>query len=336
MLEAGLGSALSDVHKGLDLVDVAWPAGRDSQLDAVAADLYRLDPTGDRVAAVLRDTFDQLYDGQHTGRWNFSQLHKTEKTHMGTLVEINLHREFDFADGIDMDYEIAGADVDCKYSMGLYGWMLPPEVIDHIALVITASEGTASWRAGLIRVTEECVAQGRNRDRKASLSLAGRERIQWLWDDHQRLPPNLFYQLDDETREAIFNAKSRSGRHGQARVNELFRRVHGRIVRREELATVAQQDDFMKRARGNGGARTALRPEGVLVLGHQDNDPLVAAALGLPVPRKGELVAARVVAARPDHSDPVAVINGQRWAVASPEDPVVAAPEVGRGAPRIS
>lgn len=313
------------------MLDVAWPAESDAELDAVATELYRLDPIGNRVADVLRNTLDQLYDGQHTGRWNFSQLHKTEKTHMGTLVEINLHREFGFADGIDMDYRILGIDVDCKYSMGLYGWMLPPEVIGHIALVITASEDTASWRAGLIRVAEECVAQGRNRDRKGWLSPVGRERIRWLWDDHRQLPPNLFYQLDSETREAIFGAKSRSGRHGQARVNELFRRVQRRIVRRAELATVAQQDDFMKRARGNGGARTALRPEGILVLGHQENDPLVAAALGLPVPRKGELVAARVVLARPDRSEPVAVIDGNRWAQARSEDPVIAAPEVGRG-----
>jgi hypothetical protein len=80
----------------------------DSEIKAVEAELYRLDPTGDVVAAVLRNTLDQLYDGQHTGRWSYDQLHKTEKTYMGTLVEINLHREFDFADGNATDYRIAG------------------------------------------------------------------------------------------------------------------------------------------------------------------------------------------------------------------------------------
>jgi len=78
---------------------------------------------GRRLATVLRDTFDQLYDGQHTGRWNFNELHKTEKTHMGTLVEINLHREFDFEDGQQTDYRIAGVQVDCKYSMKDFAWM---------------------------------------------------------------------------------------------------------------------------------------------------------------------------------------------------------------------
>ncbi len=38
----------------------------------------------------------------------WDQLFKTEKTHCGTLVEINLHREFKFQDGTKLDYQIAG------------------------------------------------------------------------------------------------------------------------------------------------------------------------------------------------------------------------------------
>ena len=102
------------------------PEDTDAELTAVEAELYRLDPTGDAVADVLRDTFDQLYDGQHSGRWAYEQLRKTEKTHMGTLVEINLHRRFGFADGDVTDYRIAGIEVDCKYSMSYGGWELPP------------------------------------------------------------------------------------------------------------------------------------------------------------------------------------------------------------------
>lgn len=311
--------------------DSSAPVGVDAELDLVEAELYRLDPTGDRVAAVLRDTYDQLYDGQHTGRWNFAELHKTEKTHMGTLVEINLHREFNFDDGDKTDYRIAGVQVDCKYSMKPYGWMLPPEVIGEIALLVTGNDAASTWRAGLLRITPENTRGTQNRDAKTSLSQLGRQRIRWLWSAHPGLAPNLFHQLDSETRSAIFNAKARRGnQHGQARVNELFRRVHGQIVRRAELATVAQQDDFMKRARGNGGARTALRPEGILVLGHQDYDPHVARALGLPVPRKGELVAARVIPANPERNDPTAEISGHRWSIARRTDAVALAPLIGR------
>jgi hypothetical protein len=304
----------------------------DHELDAVEAELHRLDPTGAQVARVLRDTLDQIYDGQHTGRWNYNQLLKTEKTHVGTLVEINLHRQFAFADGATTDYRIADVEVDCKYSMNYGGWELPPEAIDHICLLITANDQRSSWAAGLIRIRTSFLRAGSNRDAKRQLSVSSHVHIRKLWPDHQRLAENLFLNLNADLRDRIFNAQAiRGNQHGQARTNELFRLVQRRIIRRAELATVAQQDDFMKRARGNGGARTLLRPEGLLVLGHQDNDPLVAAALGLPVPKKGEFVSGRVVSARTDRDDPIAMIDGKRWALARPGDPVVPAPMVPRG-----
>ena len=303
----------------------------DIELETAESELYRLDPAGDQVAAVLRDTLDQLYDGQRTGRWKYDQLHKTEKTYMGTLVEINLHRQFGFDDGDATDYRIAGIEVDCKYSMTYGGWELPPEATDHLCLLITANDETSSWSAGLIRVREEYLRDRPNRDSKRQLSAAGRARVTQLWPRHGRLAENLFLHMDPRIRERIFSAKARRGtQHGQARTNELFRSVQRRIIRRAEVATVAQQDDFMKRARGNGGARTALQSEGILVLGHQDNDPLVASALGLPVPRKGEFVSARVVPARADRDDPVADISGRCWALARRGDPPVLAPAIPR------
>jgi hypothetical protein len=250
---------------------------------------------------------------------------------MGTLVEINLQRRFKFESGMATDYRIAGVQVDCKYSMREGGWTLPPEVVGHVALVVTAADESSSWMAGLIRVEESLMNAGRNRDAKGVLSLAGRLRVRWLWPEHGHLAPNVFLELDDETRNRIFSASS-SGRtpSGQAKVNELFRSVQGRIIRRAELATVAQQDDFMKRARGNGGARTHLQPEGILVLGHQENDPLVARDLGLPVPAKGEFVAARVVPCEPDGVVDVAEIAGAFWRLADQTDPVVPAPVIPR------
>lgn len=308
-------------------------ASTDTELAHVAEALYRLDPTGDRVAQVIRNTLDQLYDGQHTGRYRFNQLHKTEKTHMGTLIEINLHREFGFDDGDATDYRIDGIEVDCKYSMS-GNWTLPPEVVGHLALLITADDDRGTWRAGLMRIEEEWLNPGRNRDAKGTLSLAGKRRITPLWQEHQRLPANLFLQLSSDVIGKIFSATGRHGNnHGQARTNELFRQVQGRIVRRSELATVAQQDDFMKRARGNGGARGTLRNEGILILGHQQNDPKVARALGLPVPNKGELVSARVVPAGPEDEAPAAEIDGRRWRLAMADDPVVPAPIVPRIGP---
>src|SRR3954470_11345477 len=107
----------------------------DEELRGVADAIRSLDPSGLRTAQVLRDTLDQLYDGQRTGRYRWDQLFKTEKTHCGTLVEINLHREFKFQNGAKLDYRIAGADVDCKYSQSIGAWMIPPEARGQVCLL---------------------------------------------------------------------------------------------------------------------------------------------------------------------------------------------------------
>src|SRR4051794_20048815 len=99
----------------------------DPELWAVADELWRLDDDGSKIANALRDTIDQLLDGEHTGRWDWLTLRKTEKTHMGTLVEIRLHNVFEFDDGAVMDYRIDGIEVDCKFSQDVGGWMMPPE-----------------------------------------------------------------------------------------------------------------------------------------------------------------------------------------------------------------
>jgi hypothetical protein len=304
----------------------------DPEIELVAWELARLDPDGSRFARVLRETLDQLLDGRRTGRWDYTQLHKTEKTHMGTLVEINLHKEFSFEDGNVTDYQIAGIEVDCKFSQRVGGWEMGPEMVGHLCLVVTASDGASTWRAGLVRASVDHLRTVENRDAKRRLSESGVAAIKWLWPNHGQLDVNLLLHLDPTKRERIMTAQGARQRHGQARIYQLFRDVQGVKIRRTVLETVGYGlDDPMKRARGNGGARDALRPEGILVLGHQDSDPGVADALELPVPDKGELVAARVVPRpTPDDPRPAVQLEGDWWVVARADEPIVPAPRVPR------
>ena len=130
-----------------DLADTGPPPGtpEDPELAAVAAELTKLDPDGARTAAAIRGALDMLLDGQHTGRYRWDQLHKTEKTHAGTLVEIALARALQLADGTALDYTIAGADVDCKFSYRRGGWMIPPEADGQLMLLVQASDEDGTW-----------------------------------------------------------------------------------------------------------------------------------------------------------------------------------------------
>ena len=126
-------------------------AAADSQREQVAAALRAADPDFTHMAATIRRAFDLLLDGQHTGRYRWDQLHKTEKTHAGTLIEIGLQRSLGLADGTTLDYRIAGAEVDCKFSHRSGGWMIPPEAEGHLLLLVQASDEEGTWSAGLVR-----------------------------------------------------------------------------------------------------------------------------------------------------------------------------------------
>lgn len=293
----------------------------DPELSEVWHRIKTMDPKGDRFARVLRNTIDQLLDGENTGRYDWKQLFKTEKTHAGTLVEINLQREFKFDDGVDMDYAIGGVEVDCKYSQKFGGWMLPPECIGHICLLVTADDYTSSWSAGLLRIGHELLNPGKNRDLKLHLKSEHRSRIQWLWHAAQ-LPENVLLHLDDHDRQAIFSLKS-----GQARLNELFRRAQNRRISRNVVRTVAQQKDYMKRVRGNGGSRSALRNEGILVIGDYSRHQAIARDLGALVPGEGEFVSIQVSRVDDHHTHShTASLDGCYWKIATPQDPTDQAP----------
>lgn len=302
------------------------PPGDDSDLDRVRIWLLRQDPDGSRFARVLRESLDQVLDGPRTGRFRYSDLRKTEKTHVGTIVEINIGKEFEFPDGEVTDYRIAGVEVDCKYSMSRTGWAIPIEAIGHIVMVTWADDNVSKWSVGLWRVDPRHLNAGNNRDRKKTIAKSGRENITWLWEEAD-LDENLLLHLDPATLAAIFAHEGKM--KGQKRINELFRRVRGRIIRREVVLTVAQQKDGPRRAR-MAREPNQLGSEGVIVLGHYEWDVAIAKELRLPIPKSGEWVSARVVPASCESPEPYFRVDSECWRLAADEDPTHAAPVVPR------
>jgi hypothetical protein len=102
---------------------------------------------------------------------------------------------------------------------------------------------------------------------------------------------------------------------------------HGHI---EDVIGFTGQRLWISSANFTASSRRSL--EGILVLGHQEHDPDVARDLGLPVPRKGQFVSARIVPAEPGTRAPTAEIEGESWRIANEDDAVVPAPLM----PRVS
>jgi hypothetical protein len=155
-----------------------------------------------------------------------------------------------------------------------------------------------------------------NRDGKTNLSPLGKRRIAWIFRNEPMLP-NTLLALDRSVLDAVFSPRS-----GQQRVNELFRRVTHKRIGRNTVATLAQQDDYMKRVRDNGGARGALRDEGFLIPGGDyESHRVLARCLGTEVPLPGEFVSLRVVPAV-DGDVGVVELDGRYWRAAFPDEAV--------------
>lgn len=310
-----------------------------TELAPIVEWFYSEDDARERLRWALRDSLDELLDGQRTGRWAYQHLSKTEKTHLGTVVEVNLTKEFEFANGDHLDWQIAGRDVDCKFSKDLGGWEIPMEMYlcadhrerqgkaDHPALLTWFDDTTNRWAAGLLTITDERLRwkagdleRAYNRDNKRCLANTSAEHVHWLWGGLQTdLPRNLLLHLDPDVRGRILSPAL----SGQKRVDQLFREIQGQIIGRQTVLTVAQQEDAPKRARD---ARIPLREEGIVILGHQDAHPTIAAALELPVPVKGEWIAVCITPVSESDDRPFVIMHGQRWARARDGDPVVAVP----------
>jgi hypothetical protein len=261
-----------------DSLDSTQP---DQGLTKVVEFFLQINGFEEQAAQTLRRALDEVIDGMRTGRWSVDSLEKTEKTYIGTKVEILFKFDFELPKGNKLDFRVEDTEVDIKCTV-LRDWMIPKEAVGELCLLVRIDDTQSKFWIGLIRANSTVLRKGENRDGKNSLSSEGKKSILWLVEEGQ-LPINFLATVAPEIRERIFSHR----KSGQARINELFRLVQGRIIPRVAIETVAQQKDSMKRARD---ARIPLLKEGILVLGHQEQDPIIAVSRGYPAPKKGEML----------------------------------------------
>lgn len=253
---------------------------------AIIADLEQRAGGQDRLAqevpALLREVVDDVIQTPRTGRRSYDELEKTEKTYIGTRVEIMLRALLSLPRG-RLDAVVAGHDTDIKHTMG-NNWMIPGEAIGHPCILVAADEDRARSYLGLIVARPEYLTQGEgNRDKKKTISAAGFAHIRWVFADRP-YPPNFWRTIPAASVDRIV-----SGRTGNDRVMALFREVQDVPITRETVEGVARQKDFMRRIRADGGrgTRDQLAAEGILLLSGKYDGPLIR-ALGLPM---GDFVA---------------------------------------------
>lgn len=235
-----------------------------------------------QIPPLLRKAIDEVIDSSRTGRFTVDELEKTEKTYLGTKVEIFLRNWLRFPKGKVLDLLIDGTEVDVKNTMG-NNWMIPIEAVGLPCLLVKTDEKLARFSIGLIVARPSNLRPGVNRDGKKGISSAGQQNIQWLLRDAQ-YPQNIWNNFSTEVRAKIMQAGS-----GTKRVDALFRYVQEKPISRSHVLAVAPQKDAMKRLRKNGGARDSLAKDGIALLsGNYDKD--LISALKLAPCEKGEFI----------------------------------------------
>lgn len=229
----------------------------------------------EKLRSFFRSAIDEVIDTARTGRFFLSDLEKTEKTYLGTKFEILLRDWLQVPRGILLDLQIGGQEVDVKSTTGGgSGWMIPPEAIDQLCILLRINEIASTCAFGLIRARADYLTAGQNRDAKKSISAAGRANIWWMVQDFS-YTPNFWNHIDQNLREEIMGHRG-----GTGRLASLFEHCLETPVSRVLIASIAAQDDFMKRIRRNGGARDILAPKGIAIL-YSETDHDVMQQLGL-------------------------------------------------------
>lgn len=236
---------------------------QNSTLQSVAQYFLQFLDTGADLEAVcgnlLRLALDEVIDMPRTGRFSLNELEKTEKTYIGTKVEIVFRDTFKLKKGNKLDLLIDGKEVDVKNTIGS-NWTIPGEAIDEICLLLSPDDNKSTFNFGLVICRLDVLNAGQNRDGKRTISKAGKAQILWLVKDGA-LPRNFFLHMDDDLRKAILTPKA-----GAERLAVLFTHFQGEVINRSLVECIAQQKDYMKRIRGNGGARDRVKANGLSIL----------------------------------------------------------------------
>lgn len=237
--------------------------------------------------AMLRRCIDDVIMTPKTGRRAYEELEKTEKTYIGTRVEIELRALLRLPRG-RLDTEILGRDVDIKNTMGS-NWMIPTEALDQPCLLVAADEVRARCYLGLIVARPAYLTKGQNKDAKRSIAAEGFGHILWLLCDHP-YPANFWRGQNPDVVADIFSHDT-----GNARMASLFQRIPNTPISRDVVEAVAQQKDFMRRVRADGGhgTRDLLARQNRVVLEGRKDSQLIK-ALGLPHCSRSEFISTRL------------------------------------------
>jgi hypothetical protein len=249
----------------------------------------------DHLELVIRESIDGVLNIAFTQRWDIhgTEVAPPEKTFVGTQVEIRLADSMGWKSGARLDVVIDGREVDVKFSLSMGGWMIGPQQVGDLLLLVTADDRAHTFSAGLVRATMSMLNKP-NQDKKRSLSAAARATVEWIVQPGTPLRPSFFAVLDPEARGKVLSRRLPV----TDRLEALMLASIGNVVPRYAVEVAARQRDPMRRLRedlSNPRCLAArLGQQGiVLIVGGGRNAREDAERLGFQAPDNGDVLVVR-------------------------------------------
>lgn len=257
-------------------------------VDAVISKAGGLQRITAEFPCAIREVIDSTLDPVRTGRTNFEELDNVEKTFIGLRLEHVFRDMIDVPSGL-RDLVINGQDVDVKNTVRST-WTIPPETYrnEEPCILIRSDESSLKCWLGVIFARDSYLTTGKNRDGKRSISATGKQNILWILDNVP-YPAGHWGGINTQRFREL-----RTVTGGSVRAATFFRENIGVKVHRTVVqALLYDQKDYMKRLRGNGGARDILVPENIAILSGVYDAPL-AKELGYGKLATDEMMAIRI------------------------------------------
>ena len=259
-----------------------------AKLERLASELYRLvggkDVFVTRFPEIISDAVDYVVDPVRTARTTVAELDNVEKTFIGLKVEHFLRDFIGVPKGL-RDLRLADEDVDVKNTVR-NNWMIPPETFRNAEPCILVMVATEDHKCSLgIIIAREGYLNKPNRDGKRSIKSTSFDQIYWIFRN-ANLPESRYAGIDMLRFRELRNMSG-----GSKRVAQFFRENLDKVIHRTVLQGVLfDQKDYMKRVRGNGGARDLLINERTCIFSGYYHTAIID-ELGLPVCGRDEFVA---------------------------------------------
>lgn len=271
---------------------LAFPAPGDVAAGKVAAALDSIAKSRELIREGISQAVDEIVDPVRSGRWELDQLDQPEKTVIGIRVENILRMALELKRGTRLDLEIAGTEVDVKFSLS-EGWMIPPEAVGEICLLTSYRDSDGTVSAGLLRTSDSVLNHGANRDGKRTVRAAAKADIEWLVRDEvpDQSLVGFMKGLPDSLRGLITDHSVGA----QERLNRLFAARKAVPIPEIAVEAIAQHKDWTRRLRPD-----ARNPKGPAQRGYEvlrQSSPTDRQELkrrGLPPLKRGYCVALAV------------------------------------------